>query len=124
MIFKRCHTDLPDIPSYSDRCLSLNLQTLKLRHDIFDLTFFHNLRLHPDLISTKNLPQPKCHRFSLRNKSPFLHPHVRTTLRRNSFFVRTLKTYNTIVGNTINLILCTYFQIYVICTLASLLYMQ
>jgi hypothetical protein len=96
MIFKRCHTDLPDIPSYSDRCLSLNLQTLKLRRDIFDITFFHNLRLHPDLISTKNLPQPKCHRFSLRKKSPFLHPHVRTTLRRNSFFVRTLKTYNSI----------------------------
>jgi hypothetical protein len=42
------------------------------------------------------MPQPKNHRFSLRRNSSFLHPHVRTTLRRNSFFVRTPKKYNSI----------------------------
>jgi hypothetical protein len=47
MIFRRCHPNLSVIPPYSFRCKALNLQTLKLRRDIFDLTFFHNLHIHP-----------------------------------------------------------------------------
>jgi hypothetical protein len=97
MIFRRCHPNQSVIPPYLFRCKALNLQTLKLRRDIFDLIFFHNLHLHPGLVSHKNMPQPKSHRFSLRKKGTFLQPHVRTSLRPNSFFVFHLLKINLIV---------------------------
>lgn len=98
MILRRSDANNP-IPPYPERCTLLKLQSLKLRRDIFDLSFFHTIHQNPDMISKINLPQRINHRFPRRRKGVYQHSHVRTTLRRNSFLVRVPKIYNLIPTN-------------------------
>jgi hypothetical protein len=95
IIIKRC---LPkkyfQPPPYHIRCALLDLQTLKLRRTISDLTLFQKIHTNPQLISNKNRPTLNKNSRTRGNNIRYTHNHVRTNLKRNSFFIRTPKLYN------------------------------
>jgi hypothetical protein len=95
MIYRRCHLCLtPELPNYIERCKTLNLETLSFRNYIADLTFFHYIILNPETIAKRNRPIPNTYLYSLKNKSRYKLPQVRSALRQKSFFLRTTREFN------------------------------
>jgi hypothetical protein len=95
MIYRRCSPSLSnDVPSYIERCISLNLETLSFRNYISNLTFLHHTIINPKTIAARNRPISNSYTYSLKNKSRFKLPHARTSLRQKSFFIRATREFN------------------------------
>jgi hypothetical protein len=95
IIIKRCFPKkYIHPPAYHIRCALLDLQTLKFRRTISDLTFFQKIHSNPQIICKKNRPTLNRNSRIRGNNIRYIHNHVRTNLKRSSFFIRTPKLYN------------------------------
>jgi len=93
MILKRCFENIAtQTAPYHERLAILDLQTLESRRIINDLVLFD--KIHKNKINLAECNKPPTLVTNTRsNKSSYTYRHVRTNIRKDSFFIRVPKIY-------------------------------